>query len=287
MNRVKTFVLLSVLTALLVAGGQMLAGRAGVMVALTLAVVMNFGAYWFSDRFVLRMYDARPLSFGESPWLFRTVQVLAKRAGVPMPQLYVVPEGAPNAFATGRDPEHGVIAVTEGLLRVLNKEEVEGVLAHEMAHIKHRDTLLMTVAATLAGAISSLANFAMWGALLGGHSRDEEDSPNPITAMLAMLFAPIAASLVQLAISRTREYAADQAAAEWTANPLGLASALQRIEAAATQLPFYSGSPETAHLFIQNPFSGGGLGALFRTHPTTKDRVQRLWAMARRQRIAA
>jgi len=287
MNRVKTFLLLGVLTALLVAGGQMLAGRAGVLVALTLAVVMNFGAYWFSDRLVLRMYDARPLQYHAAPWLFRTVQTLARRAGVPMPQLYVVPENAPNAFATGRDPEHGVIAVTEGLLRVLNQAEVEGVLAHEMAHIKHRDTLLMSVAATLAGAISSLANFAMWGALLGGHSRDEEDSPNPFVGLLAMLFAPIAASLVQLAISRTREYAADRAAAEWTGNPLGLASALQRIEAVAQQTPFYSGSPETAHLFIQNPFTGEGISALFRTHPTTNDRVQRLWAMARAHRIAA
>lgn len=287
MNRFKTFLLLSTLTALLVWGGHAMAGRVGAVLALVMAFVMNFGAYWFSDKFVLRMYDAREVTLGEAPSLYRMVQNLAQRAKIPMPRLYVIPEEAPNAFATGRNPEHGVVAVTEGLLRALDEDEVEGVIAHEMGHIKHRDTLLMSIAATMAGAISSIANFAMWGALLGGGRHDDEDGPSPLVGLIGVILAPITASLIHMAISRAREFMADNFAGRVTANPMALASALRKIEAWSQRIPMHAGSPETAHLFIQNPFADGGLVNLFRTHPRTEERIARLRELAGSRQFAA
>ncbi len=284
MNRTKTLILLATLTALLLWAGQALGGQNGLVFALALAGAMNIGAYWFSDKIVLRMYRAREITPVESSELHAMVRELAMRADVPMPRLYLIPEDAPNAFATGRDPQHGVVAVTEGLSRLLNRDEVAGVIAHELAHIKHRDTLVMCVAATLAGALSMLANMAMWGSLFGGgrSSDDEEHGSHPLAGLLGVLVAPLAATLIQMAISRGREFLADEAAARITGKPLVLADALRKIESCAGRMPMDSASPATAHLFIQNPFTGGGLVRLFSTHPPTKARVERLEALAMR-----
>lgn len=279
MNRAKTVMLLAALTALLLWVGQALAGPAGFWFALVAATAMNLGSWWFADRIVLRMYHAREVSPAESPDLHSLVETLARRAGLPMPRVYIIPEEAPNAFATGRSPAKGVVAVTEGLLRLLNPQEIAGVIAHELAHIKHRDTLVMSVAATLAGALSMLANMAMFSSLAGG-ARDEDDGPHPLAGLLGVLIAPFAAMLVQMSISRSREYLADEAAARFTAQPLALASALRKIEAWSRRIPLESGSPATAHLFIQNPFTATGLASLFSTHPATDDRVARLEALA-------
>ena len=284
MNRIRTLILLATLTALLLWAGQALGGQNGLMFALVLAGLMNFGAYWFSDKIVLRMYRAREISPAEFPDLYAMVRELAMRANLPMPRLYLIPEEAPNAFATGRDPQHGVVAVTEGLSRLLGRDEIAGVIAHELSHIKHRDTLVMCVAATLTGALSMLANMAMWGSLFGGgrSSEDEEHGSHPLAGLLGIIVAPLAATLIQMAISRGREFVADEEAARVTGKPLALASALRKIESWSGRLPMNSGSPSTAHLFIQNPFSGGGLVRLFSTHPPTKARVERLEAMAAR-----
>lgn len=283
MNRIRTLILLATLTALLLWAGQALGGQNGLMFALALAGLMNFGAYWFSDKIVLRMYRAREISPTESPDLYAMVRGLAMRADLPMPRIYLIPEEAPNAFATGRDPQHGVVAVTEGLSRLLDRDEVAGVIAHELWHIKHRDTLVMCVAATLAGALSMLANAAMWGSLFGGRSsEDEEHGSHPLAGLLGIIVAPLAATLIQMAISRGREFVADETAARITAKPLALASALRKIESWSGRLPMNSASPSTAHLFIQNPFAGGGLLRLFSTHPPTKARVERLEAMPAR-----
>jgi len=283
MNRIRTLILLSTLTALLLWAGQSLGGQNGLLFALVLAGLMNFGAYWFSDKIVLRMYAAREASPAESPDLYTMVRELAMRADLPMPRIYLIPEEAPNAFATGRDPQHGVVAVTQGLQRLLNREEVAGVIAHELAHIKHRDTLVMCLAATLAGALSMLANMAMWGSLFGGRSSEEEEhGSSPLAGLLGIMVAPLAATLIQMAISRGREFVADETAARITAKPLALASALRKIESGSRRLPMNSASPATAHLFIQNPFAGGGFLRLFSTHPPTKARIERLEAMASR-----
>ncbi|MSV28370.1 MAG: zinc metalloprotease HtpX [Bryobacterales bacterium] len=284
MNRIRTLILLSTLTALLLWAGQALGGQNGLMFALVLAGLMNFGAYWFSDKIVLRMYRAREISPAESAGLYAMVRELAMRADLPMPRIYLIPEEAPNAFATGRDPQHGVVAVTEGLQRMLNRDEVAGVIAHELAHIKHRDTLVMCVAATLAGALSMLANAAMWGSLFGGGRShgDEEPGSHPLSGLLGIIVAPLAATLIQMAISRGREFVADETAARITGNPLALSTALRKIESWSGRLPMDSASPSTAHLFIQNPFAGGGLLRLFSTHPPTQARVDRLEAMASR-----
>ena len=288
MNRLKTLILLAMLTALLAWGGQVLAGPVGMWVALALAGVMNLGAYWFADRIVLRMHHAREIGPVESPELYSTVKNLAMRAGLPMPRLFVIPEDAPNAFATGRNPRKGVVAVTEGLVRSLDRREVAAVIAHELGHIKHRDTLIMAVAATFAGALSYLANAAMWGSLFGLTNSDEEDGGSPFAGVLGIILAPIAAMLVQMSISRSREFMADEAAASYTGTPLTLASALRKIEGRNQQIPMYSGSPATAHLYIYNPFSAGGLATLFSTHPPTEQSIARLEAMAfRRPPVAA
>lgn len=281
MNRLKTIILLASLTALLMWAGQAVGGAAGLWFALAVAAAMNIGAYWFAHRIVLRMHQAQEVSPAQSPELYAMVQDLAARAELPMPKLYIIPEDAPNAFATGRNPRNGVVAVTEGLLRVLDGREVAAVIAHELGHIKNRDTLIMAIAATFAGALSMLANAAMWGSLLGGNqSSDEEDGGRPVAALLGVMIAPIAATLVQMSISRAREFLADEAAARYTGAPLALARALRKIEAWSQQIPMHAGSPATAHLFIHNPFSLGGLANLFRTHPPTEQRVARLQAMA-------
>ena len=281
MNRLKTIILLASLTALLMWAGQAVGGVAGLWFALAVAAAMNIGTYWFADRIVLRMHQAQEVSPAQSPELYAMVQDLAARADLPMPKLYIIPEDAPNAFATGRNPRNGVVAVTEGLLRVLDRREVAAVIAHELGHIKNRDTLIMAIAATFAGALSMLANAAMFGSLFGGNqSSDEEDGGSPLAGLLGVMIAPIAATLVQMSISRAREFLADEAAARYTGAPLALASALRKIEAWSQEIPMHSGSPATAHLFIHNPFSLGGLANLFSTHPPTEQRVARLQAMA-------
>jgi heat shock protein HtpX len=281
MNRLKTLILLATLTALLMWAGQAVAGVSGLWFSLAVAAAMNIGTYWFADRIVLRMHHAQEVSPAESPELYAMVQNLAARAGLPMPKLYIIPEEAPNAFATGRNPQNGVVAVTEGLLRVLDRREVAAVIAHELGHIKNRDTLIMAIAATFAGALSMLANAAMFGSLFGGNQSSEHDEGgHPLAGLLGVMIAPIAATLVQMSISRAREFMADEAAARFTGMPLSLASALRKIEAWSQEIPMHAGSPATAHLFIQNPFRAGGLANLFSTHPPTEQRVARLEAMA-------
>jgi heat shock protein HtpX len=280
MNRFKTLVLLATLTALLLFVGQALGGRGGMMLALVFAGAMNFAAYWWSDKIVLRMYGAQEIDEAQAPELFALVRRLAQRSQIPMPRVYIIPEETPNAFATGRDPQNAAVAVTDGILRLLDREELAGVLAHELGHVHNRDTLIMTVAATLAGALSHVASMAMWGAMLGGRSDDDEGG-NPLAGFLGILIAPIAATLIQMAISRSREFLADEHGARVSSNPLALASALRKIEAWSQRIPITSGSPATAHLFIINPFSGGGLVRLFSTHPSTEERIARLEAMAR------
>jgi heat shock protein HtpX len=281
MNRLKTMILLATLTALLMWAGQALGGSTGLWFALAVAAVMNLGAYWFADRIVLRMHHAEEIGPEQAPDLYGMTGELARRADLPMPKLCVIPEDSPNAFATGRDPRHGVVAVTEGLLRTLDRREVAAVIAHELGHIKNRDTLIMAIAATLAGALSMLANAAMFGSLLGGgRSSEDEEGPNPIAGLLGVMIAPLAATLVQMSISRAREFLADHAAARYTGDPMALASALRKIEAGSQAVPMEAGSPATAHLYIHNPFSAAGLAGLFSTHPPTEERIARLTAMA-------
>jgi heat shock protein HtpX len=280
MNTLKTGVLLAGLTILFVLLGRAVGGTGGMLVAFLFAVAMNVGAYWFSDKIVLRMYRAQPITEREAPEYYRMVARLCERARLPLPALYVIPDPTPNAFATGRDPNHAAVAVNEGLLRMLDQPEVEGVVAHELAHIKNRDTLISTVAATIAGAITMIANFAQYAAIFGMGRGDDEEGGNPI-AMLALAFvAPIAAMILQLAISRSREYLADRTGAEICGRPLALASALRKLESAAEVRPMHA-EPATAHLFIVNPLRGGGLMALFSTHPPMAERIARLEALAR------
>lgn len=283
MNRTKTMVLLAVLTALVLFVGQALGGQTGLVIALLFAGVMNFVSYWWSDKIVLRMYGAQEINEREAPELFRLVQALTARAGLPMPKVYIIPEETPNAFATGRNPQHAAVAVTEGLLRMLDRRELAGVLAHELAHVQNRDTLIMTVAAAIGGALSMLANMAMWSSLFGGASDDEDEGGGLVGGLIGILVAPIAASMIQSAISRSREFMADEAGARISGDPMALASALRKIEGWSQQVPMHSGTPATAHLFIINPFGGlsGGMLRLFSTHPSTADRIARLETMAR------
>ncbi|MBS1856160.1 MAG: zinc metalloprotease HtpX [Acidobacteria bacterium] len=288
MNRLKTIVLMASLTALLMWAGQAIGGAAGLWFALAVAAVMNIGAYWFSDKIVLRMHHAQEVTPLQAPELYAMVQDLAVRANLPMPKVYIIPEEAPNAFATGRNPRNGVVAVTEGLLRILDRREVAGVIAHELGHIRHRDTLIMAIAATFAGALSMLANAAMFGSLYGGsQSSEDEEGSSPLTGLLGVLIAPIAATLVQMSISRAREFMADEAAARFTGTPLALAGALRKIEAWSREIPMQAGSPATAHLYIYNPFTVDGVARLFSTHPPTEQRVARLVAMASGRQPAA
>jgi heat shock protein HtpX len=281
MNRVKTAMLLATLTALLIWVGQALGGQQGLVIGLAFAIVMNVGSYWYSDKIVLRMYGAQPIDEAQAPELFSIVRNLAQAGQIPMPKVYIIPEQAPNAFATGRNPEHAAVAVTEGLLRLLNRDEIAGVLAHELGHVKNRDTLIMVVAATIGGAISMIANIAQWGLIFGGGRSSDDEGSHPAAALLGIIVAPIAAMLIQMAISRSREFLADEQGARLSGNPLALASALRKIQGYAQEAPMHHGGPATAHLFIINPFSGAALAKLFSTHPPTEERIARLEQFAR------
>ncbi|MCX7946409.1 MAG: zinc metalloprotease HtpX [Hydrogenophilus sp.] len=279
-NWLKTTLLMAAIVALFGVVGSAIGGQEGMLLALGFGALTNVWAYWFSDRLVLSMYRAEEVDALSAPHLVQMVRELAARAGLPMPRVYVIPEAQPNAFATGRDPEHAAVAVTSGILELLNERELRGVLAHELAHIKNRDILISTLSATVAGAISALANFGM---LFGG--RDEEGQPtNPILWLLVVLLAPIAALIIQMAISRTREFGADETGAEIAGDPLGLASALAKIEAYARGIPLVTAEahPETAQMMIANPLRGGGVMRLFSTHPATEERIARLKAIAQR-----
>jgi heat shock protein HtpX len=279
MNMMKTTILLAGLTGLLLVVGQALGGRDGMTMALVMAGVMNFVSFFWSDKIVLRMYGAQAVGPEQAPELHAIVQKLAQKAGIPMPKLYVIPDQALNAFATGRSPSHAAVAATAGILKAMSREELEGVLAHELSHVLNRDTLISTVAATLAGAISYLAHPFM----LMGRSRDDREGANPLLAIVAMIAAPIAAMLIQMAVSRSREYGADATGARLVGYPDGLASALRKLQAAAPRIPLQNADPATSHLFIVNPFSGRSLMKLFSTHPPLEERVARLMAMKTQQ----
>jgi heat shock protein HtpX len=278
-NVLKTGLLLAVLTVMLVLLGGAIGGRQGMMLAFILALAMNFASYWWSDKIVLAMYRAQPITEAQAPGLYNMVRRLATKAGVPMPRVYLIPTEQPNAFATGRNPEHAVVAVTEGIMRILDDDELEGVLAHELAHVVNRDILISTIAATLAGAITYLAHMAQWTAIFGGgrHS-DDEDSPSPISMMLMAIVAPLAALLVQMAVSRSREFQADATGAHLAGRTWGLSKALEKLEMGSRAVPM-DASPATAHLFIVNPLSGRTLMKLFSTHPPMEERIARLRAM--------
>ncbi len=284
-NIMKTAILMAAITALFVVIGSMLGGKQGMILALLFALGMNFFSYWFSDKMVLKMYNAQEVDASSAPQFYAMVQELAQRAGLPMPRVYLINEDAPNAFATGRNPEHAAVAATTGILRVLSARELRGVMAHELAHVKHRDILISTISATMAGAISALANFAMF---FGG--RDENGRPvNPIAGIAVALLAPLAASLIQMAISRAREFEADRGGAEISGDPEALAMALRKIEAYAkgTYFPAAEEHPATAQMMILNPLHGGGIAKLFSTHPPTEERVARLLEMAQRGGVRA
>jgi heat shock protein HtpX len=281
-NWLKTTLLMAAIMALFGAVGMVIGGRTGMLVALGFGALTNFWAYWFSDKMVLAMYHAQEVDETTSPYLYGIVRDLARRAGLPMPKVYIIHEAQPNAFATGRSPEHAAVAATTGIIELLSERELRAVMAHELAHVKHRDILISTMTATVAGAISMLANF---GFFFGG--RDAEGRPaNPVLAILVMILAPIAAVIIQLAISRTREFGADAGGAEICGDPEALASALAKIEAYARQIPMPTAEahPETAQMMIMNPLSGGGLRGLFSTHPSTEERIARLREMAARMR---
>ena len=278
-NVFKTALLLAVLTVMLVLLGGAIGGRQGMLIAFLFAVVFNFASYWWSDKMVLAMYRAHPITEAQAPGLYNMVRRLASKAGVPMPRVYLIPSEQPNAFATGRNPEHAVVAVTEGIMRILDDDELEGVLAHEMSHVVNRDILISTIAATLAGAITYLAHMAQWGAFFGGRSRDDEEGGgNPLVMVLFAVLAPIAAMLVQLAVSRSREFQADASGARLAGRSYGLAKALEKIEVASRVEPLPA-TPATAHLFIVNPLTGQSFARLFSTHPPTEERIARLRAM--------
>jgi len=269
-NALKTVFLLGAMSALFLFIGELLGGAQGLMLGFVFAAVTNFASYWFSDKIVLRMYRATEV--GPESRLYRIVANLAQRASLPMPKVYVIPDASPNAFATGRSPEHAAVAATEGILRVLSDDELEGVIAHELAHVKHRDILISSVAATLAAAIMMVSRFAMF---FGGGRSDDREGQNPIALLATIILAPIAAMLIQAAISRSREFDADAGGARIAGSPLGLVSALRKIESASRAIPM-DASPATAHMFIIKPFSAGGMFALFSTHPPTEERVRAL-----------
>ena len=284
MNGFRTLILLAVLTALLVWIGDMFGGRQGAMMALIFAGGMNFFSYWFSDKIVLKMYGAQPVTANEDPELYGIVQDLALRANLPMPKVYVIPEDAPNAFATGRNPAHAAVAVTQGIRRILTKRELAGVLGHELTHVVHRDILISSIAATLAGAIGYLAHMAQWGAMFGmGRDRDRDQGGGIFGLLFMIIVAPLAAMLIQMAVSRSREYMADEGGAKISGDPLALADALRKLEMGAQNIPMQvsdATANATAHMFIVNPLSAGGIANLFSTHPPMQERIARLEAMA-------
>ncbi len=279
MNTLKTMVLMVGLTLILIWAGGALGGRSGMTMALMFALMMNLFAYWFSDKIVLKMYGAKEVSENEAPDLYSSVRRLAQKAEIPMPKVYMINADQPNAFATGRNPEHAAVAVTSGIMRILSREELEGVIGHELAHVKHRDILISTIAATIAGAISYLAQMAQWAMIFGGGRRDDEGDGSPIAALVMMIVGPIAAMLIQMAISRSREYSADKGGARIAGNPRYLANALKKLHMASQRIPL-DAQPATAHMFIVNPLSGGGLLKLFSTHPPIEERIARLENMS-------
>ena len=281
MNTLKVGMLLTAITALFVVVGRVIGGPSGALIALSMALVMNAGSYWFSDKIVLRMYGAQPLTPREAPGLYQMTQRLAERAKIPMPKLYLIADPQPNAFATGRNPANAAVAVNQGLLDLLDTNEVEGVIAHELAHIKHRDTLTMTVVATIAGAVMWLAQIGQFAAFFGGGHSDDDEGSNPIVFLFMIIVAPIAATLIQLAVSRAREFEADATAARLTGTPHGLMNALAKLEHGARRIPSHA-TPGTAHMFIVNPLQGMGstLMGLFMTHPPTEKRIENLRRVA-------
>ncbi len=281
-NWLKTTVLLAVLTGLLLWIGEMLGGQQGMVMALLFAGVMNFVAYFFSDKIALAMHHAQPVDEAQAPDLYAVVAELAQRARIPMPRLYLIPEAQPNAFATGRNPQHAAVAVTEGLLRTMDREELKGVLAHELTHVLHRDILISSIAATIAGALAMLARMAGFAMMFAGRGGDRNDRGGGLGGLFFIIVAPIAAILIQLAISRSREFAADEGGAKLTGSPMGLASALRKLGAYTQRIPMQTAQPTTAHMMIANPFSGGGITSLFATHPPMEKRIARLEAMVGR-----
>jgi heat shock protein HtpX len=280
MNTLKTALLLGALTGLLMLIGGYFGGRQGVVIAFVFATVMNFVSYWFSDKIVLKMYAANEVTEREAPELYTLVRNLALRDGLPMPRVYIVPGDTPNAFATGRNEHHAVVAVTEGILRILNRDELEGVIAHELSHIKDRDILIGSIAATIAGAIVMLANMAQWAAIFGFGGRDDEEGGGGALGLILMaILAPIAATIIQMAISRSREYLADREGAQLSRKPIGLASALEKLSRASQVMPM-DANPSTAHMFIVNPLTGRAFMNLFSTHPPIEERIARLKNMA-------
>jgi heat shock protein HtpX len=279
-SRLRTTFLLAVLTFLIIWMGRYFGGPQGMMIAFIFAAIMNVGSYWFSDKIVLAMYRAQPLDQASAPELFNMVRELAQEAGLPMPRIYLIPEDTPNAFATGRNPSHAVVAVTQGLLRLLSLDEIRGVLAHELGHVRNRDILVSSIAATLAGVVMMVASMARWGAIFGGFRGSDEDEGGGILGFLFMaILAPIAAMLIQMAISRSREYLADETGARLSHNPESLARALEKLAMASERIPMADAKPSTAHMFIVNPLTGRSLANLFSTHPPIEERVRRLRSM--------
>ncbi len=278
MNTLRTTLLLGLLTSLLVIAGGAIAGKSGMTVALIMAGVMNFVSYWFSDKIVLAMYGAREVGEHDSPEFYSMVRQLAIQAGIPMPRVYLIESDTPNAFATGRNPEHAAVAATTGIMRILTREELMGVMAHELSHVRHRDILISSIAATIAGAITYLAHMAQWAAMFGS-GRDSDEEGGGIGLIFMAILGPIAAMLIQMAISRSREYEADRGGAQISGNPLYLANALRKLEMANRQIPM-NATPATAHMFIVSPLAGGSLMSLFSTHPPMEERIRRLEALA-------
>lgn len=279
MNTIKTVFLMTLMMVLLMLVGSLLGGERGVIMAFIISLLMNFGAYWFSDKIVLMMYKGKEVSEADAPRLYSMVSRLASSAGIPIPKVYIIPGNTPNAFATGRNPDHASVAVTEGILNVLNDDELEGVIGHEMAHIKHRDILTQTIVATLVGTITFIARMAGWSLMFAGGDRNRRNSSG-LGELFLVILAPLAAVLIQLAISRSREFAADEGGARISGRPLSLANALLKLERSAEKIPMLNASPSTAHIFIVNPLRGSGIMKLFSTHPPISERVERLQSIA-------
>jgi heat shock protein HtpX len=279
-SHIKTLLLMAGLSAILIIMGNMLGGQQGILIALVFAVAMNVGSYWFSDKIVLSMYQARELFPADAPVVYQIAEELAQRAGVPCPRLFIVPQEAPNAFATGRDPQHAVIAVTEGIMRLLPPEQLRGVLAHEMAHIAHRDILIQSAAGVIGSAITAIANMLQWAMIFGNHRDEEGNSSSPLAALAMMILGPLAATLIQMAISRRREYMADAAGAAYCGDPMALAQALNNLDAYSRHIAMQA-NPATENMFIVSPLSGDSLRRMFSTHPPMEERIANLQEMAR------